>query len=99
MSWFFCLSTGAADEPIFRDDMRQFDQQYFLYQRLRDYDPIPGLDLLLGDPQKASAWHRTETLLKWVNTVSEEALDPAVLIAAPDPAISALGRCAALYGQ
>ncbi len=79
--------------------MDQFDQQYFLYQRLRDYDPIPGLDLLLGDPQKASAWHRTETLLKWVNTVSEEALDPAVLIAAPDSAISALGRCAALYGQ
>ncbi|MEI6179781.1 MAG: UvrD-helicase domain-containing protein [Chloroflexales bacterium] len=46
-----------------------------------------------------SAWRRTEALQHWVNTVSEEALEPEVLSAAPDPAISALGRCAALYRQ
>lgn len=79
--------------------MDQFDQQYFLYQHLRDYDAIPGVELLLGDPQKMSAWRRTEDLLRWVNTVSEEALEPEALIAAHDPAISALGRCAALYRQ
>ncbi|WP_129678124.1 ATP-dependent DNA helicase [Candidatus Chloroploca sp. Khr17] len=79
--------------------MDQFDQQYFLYQHLRDYDAIPGVELLLGDPQKTSAWYRTEKLLRWVNTVSEEALEPEALIAAPDPAISTLGRCAALYRQ
>ena len=79
--------------------MDQFDQQYFLYQHLRDYEALPGVELLLGDPQKTSPWRRTEELLKWVNTVSEEALDPASLIAAPDPAISALGQCAALYRQ
>lgn len=75
----------------------QFDQQYFLYQRLRDYADIPGADLLLGDSQRTSAWRRSEQLLRWVNTVSEEVLDTDVLGAAPDPAIRALGQCAALY--
>lgn len=79
--------------------MDQFDQQYFLYQNLRHYEAIPGVDLLLGDPQKTSSWHRSEQLLKWVNTVCEEALEPESLIAAPDPAISALGQCAARYRQ
>jgi DNA helicase-2/ATP-dependent DNA helicase PcrA len=77
--------------------MDQFDQQYFLYQHLREYEPIPGADLLLGDPQKTSAWRRSEALLRWVNAVSEEALEPEALCAAADPAISALGQCAALY--
>lgn len=78
--------------------MDQFDQHYFLYQNLRQYDAIPNVELLLGTPQ-ASAWHRSEKLLRWVNVVNEEAIDPAVLSAAPDPAIAALGQCAALYRQ
>ena len=79
--------------------MDQFDQHYFLYQRLHDYEAIPGVDLLLGDPQKIGGWRRTEELLRWVNTVSEEALEPEALIGALEPAISALGRCAALYRE
>lgn len=79
--------------------MDQFDQQYFLYQHLRDYANIPNVELLLGDPQRTSAWYRSDKLLRLVNAVSEEALDPATLSAAPDPSIAALGQCAALYRQ
>jgi DNA helicase II / ATP-dependent DNA helicase PcrA len=79
--------------------MDQFDQQYFLYQRLGDYDAIPGVGELLGDPEKVSRWRRSEALLKWVNTVSEEALEPATLLAANEPAIVTLGQCADLYRQ
>lgn len=77
----------------------QFDQQYFLYQHLREYETIPSIDLLIGSPAHTSPWQRTETLLRWVNTVSEEALDPATLAAASDPTISALGQAVERYHQ
>ena len=55
--------------------MDQFDQQYFLYQRLRDYDDIPGIEHIVGPPN-ASAWDKSKQAARWLNTVSEEALDP-----------------------
>ena len=78
--------------------MDQFDQQYFLYQRITAYDALPGIALLAGDP-KQGYWSRSEKLLKWVNLVSEESLDPQALIAAADEEIQALGHCAQLYHQ
>ncbi|HEX6290944.1 MAG TPA: ATP-dependent DNA helicase [Herpetosiphonaceae bacterium] len=77
--------------------MDQFDQQYFIYQRLSAYNDVPGIELIAGDAQKVGPWHRTESLLRWVNVVSEEALDLDILYAAPDPEIRALGECARLY--
>ncbi len=78
--------------------MDAFDQQYFLYQRLREYEALPEIELLFGDGQ-TGVWKRSETLQDWLNTVSEEALDPATLAAAPDPRVAVLGRCATLYHQ
>jgi len=75
--------------------MDQFDQQYFLYQRLRDYDEIAGLEALTGPTQ--SAWDKSAQLLRWLNTVAEEALDPAALADAPDAAVRVLGQAALLY--
>jgi DNA helicase II / ATP-dependent DNA helicase PcrA len=76
----------------------QFEQQYFFYQRIDDYRALPESDALLGPPT-SPRWSTSETLLRWVNTVSEEALEPAVLTQAAEPAVRALGRCAALYDQ
>lgn len=76
--------------------MDAFDQQYFIYQKMREYDEIPEIGLLIGKPDQ-SAWAKTETLVKWINAVSEEALDPQVLIRATDPEIRVLGLCAELY--
>ena len=72
----------------------QFDQQYFIYQRLSDYQRIEGSEHILGN---GSWWWKASNLMKWVNKVSEEALDPEVLRNADERAVQALGRCYQLY--
>lgn len=76
--------------------MDQFDQQYFLYQRLREYEGIPGVEVIVGSAQ-TSSWHKSENLLKWINTVAEEALNISTLLQASDLPVRVLGQCAALY--
>lgn len=79
--------------------MDQFDQQYFLYNRLSEFEDIPNIEQIIGDSDKQSAWNKSQKLLKRINTVSEEALDVTTLINAPDSEIRALGGCYALYQQ
>ena len=66
----------------------QFDQQYFLYQRLSEYQEIVGSEHILGKP-RSSWWRRAANLMTWVNKVSEEALDPEDLLNAPEPEVQA----------
>jgi len=75
----------------------EFDQQYFLYSRLSGFEALPGSEHLFGG--NASPWYKSRDLLKWLNTVSEEALDVETLLSAPDAPIRALGQAAALYYQ
>ena len=37
--------------------------------------------------------------MKWVNKVSEEALDPGILLNAAEPEVQALGRCYEQYQE
>lgn len=74
----------------------QFDQQYFIYQRLSEYQEIAESEQILGKPS-TSRWGRAENLMKWLNKVSEEALDLAVLLNAAEPEIQVLGRCYQQY--
>ena len=76
----------------------QFDQQYFLYQRLSDYQEIEGSEYILGNPI-TSWWRRAASLMTWVNKVSEEALDPEDLLNAAEPEVQALGRCYEQYQE
>ncbi len=76
----------------------QFDQLYFLYQHFSAFEALEGSAIVAGVPG-TSMWDRSEALAKWLNTVAEEALDVATLLAAPDEAIRALGRCAQCYHQ
>jgi len=75
--------------------MDQFDQQYFLYQHLRDYQEIDNSELILGNP--TLWWKRSESLLNWVNKVSEETLELEDLLSASDERVQVLGKCYALY--
>lgn len=75
----------------------EFDQQYFLYSRLSAFEALPGSEHLLS--ANRGAWGRSSELLKWINTVSEEALDPEALLAAPEEAVRALGHAARFYYQ
>lgn len=76
----------------------QFEQQYFFYQRMEAYRALPEAESLIGPPT-GSRWAASETLLRWVNTVNEEALEPTVLEQSDEPQVRALARCAALYQQ
>ena len=76
----------------------QFDQQYFLYQKLFDYQEIEGSEHILGNPN-TPWWKRSANLVKWVNKVSEEALDPEDLLNAGEPEVQALGRCYQQYQE
>ena len=71
----------------------QFDQQYFLYQRLSEYQAIEGSQHIIS----ASSWGGAAQLMTWVNKVSEESLDPKILLSAPEPEVQALGRCYQQY--
>lgn len=70
----------------------QFDQQYFLYQHIKEFRAIHDAELVMGHDQKGR-WVQSENLLKWLNKVSEEALDAATLATAPEPEIRALATC------
>ena len=74
----------------------QFDQQYFLYQRIKEFRELPDAQLVMGDDQ-SGRWAQSENLLKWLNKVSEEALDVSTLAKAPEPEIRALATCFAKY--
>lgn len=74
----------------------EFDQKYFIYDHLSEFESIPEISFIIGDPVQ-SAWSKTNELVKWINTISEEALDPYVLLQASDPEIITLGKCGLLY--
>lgn len=74
----------------------QFDQQYFLYQRLNKFAEIDDIELVIGKEQ-SGRWNRATQLMKWLNKVAEEALDIGALKGGGDPAIIALGHASELY--
>lgn len=76
----------------------QFDQQYFLYQHIKDFRELPDAQLVMGHDQ-VGRWSQSENLLKWLNKVSEEALDAATLATAPEVEIRALATCFAKYQE
>ena len=76
----------------------QFDQQYFLYQRLNQFSDVEDLELLIG-PERSGRWYRSTQLLKWVNKVFEEALDVDALKISGELEVRALGECAEIYAR
>jgi DNA helicase-2/ATP-dependent DNA helicase PcrA len=78
--------------------MDQFDQQYFLYQNLSDFRAIDNVEQILGS-DKTPVWSKSESLLQWINKVTEEAIDHQRLIDSNDTALIALGECYGLYQQ
>ena len=45
----------------------QFDQQYFIYQRIKEFRALPNADLVMGYEQ-TGRWAQSENLLKWLNS-------------------------------
>ncbi|MGR6544842.1 ATP-dependent DNA helicase [Paenibacillus tundrae] len=76
--------------------MDEFDQQYFLYQHIYDYQSITNSDLIIGNPQ-TSRWKRAESLMKWLNKVNEECININELLDSNNKMIKALGECYKIY--
>ncbi|SFM59236.1 ATP-dependent helicase [Nitrosomonas communis] len=76
----------------------QFDQQYFMYQRINEFRSIADAQLIMGDDQKGR-WSQSEQLMKWLNKVSDEALGIVELALAPDPEVRALAACFKKYQE
>jgi DNA helicase-2/ATP-dependent DNA helicase PcrA len=74
----------------------QFDQRYFIYRRLKDFRESPHSSTLLN-PANTSGWTQAETVVSYVNKVSEELLDPEALKADADESISAIGHLYETY--
>ena len=78
--------------------MDQFDQQYFIYQNIRNFDEIEGIEEVIGEKIQ-SPWRKSEELLKWINTASEEALDIKKLKKAKDKPVKVLAEVYEQYLQ
>lgn len=76
--------------------MDQFDQQYFLYQNLKEFKEIEGIEHIQGE-HKIPAWAKSENLMSWLNKVAEEAIDINDLLSSEDLAINALGESCETY--
>jgi DNA helicase II / ATP-dependent DNA helicase PcrA len=74
----------------------EFDQQYFLYQRINEFRTIQDAQLVMGDEQNGR-WNQSEELMKWLNKVREEALNISQLDAAPEAEMRALAACFKKY--
>ena len=77
--------------------MDEFDQKYFIYERISEFEEIPNISLIIGEPDQ-SAWHkdrRTGQMDQHGQRRSTRYSE--TLISAPDPEVQVLGQCAALY--
>lgn len=76
--------------------MDQFDQQYFVYQHLRSFESIENIHLLI---ERNRRWDQSATLVRWINKITEELINPEDLIDSQYPNIKALGKCYEKYQE
>lgn len=77
--------------------MDQFDQHYFLYQRLDDYRALANSTLVLG--KDSARWNQAQNLLKQLNALTEQVPEATRLATAPQQEARALAACYKLYLQ
>lgn len=76
----------------------QFDQRYFIYNNIRSFMEIEDSSLLLGSHQ-SSYWEKADTVMDYVNKVSEEYLDVDRLLNSDNPAIKVIGEMYQTYDR
>ena len=76
----------------------QFEQAYFLFQRVKDFNEIENSELILDD-SKFSRWKQAQNLMGWLNKVSEEAISIDKLLESENFMVVALGECYQLYQE
>lgn len=74
----------------------EFDQRYFVYKKLGNYLKLDEIESILSREQE-SKWSKSETLVNWINKVSEEMLNVEELLSSKDARIKTLGSCYQKY--
>lgn len=77
----------------------QFDQQYFVFQRLSEFRDIDGLEAFVRPSPITSGWRTAETLCRYLNKISEEAITPPALADARTAELQLLGAAYVRYQE
>ena len=64
--------------------MDQFDQNYFFFQHLNEFEQLVPVTLLLKEEKETSRWNKATLLCGWMNKLSEEMLSADALMDDPD---------------
>ncbi len=75
--------------------MDQFEQQYFIYKRIKEYNSIKNYEDLFG--KTTSNWRQSEKILTWVNKLSEELVDVKMLNDSDNKNIRIIGEIYKIY--
>ena len=85
--------TGLGKTFRILDD---FGHAYTIMQNFKRFEAIPAIDRVFKNSGK---WKRSCELRDYINSVSEELIDPEELIGDTDPAVSALGQAMKLHDE
>lgn len=72
-----------------------FEQTYFVYLNINKYLKLPNVNSLFQN--NSNSWQKANILVKYINKISEECLEPNNLISAKEPEIQALGYLVSEY--
>lgn len=76
-----------------------FEQAFIVYSHINEFKRIDNIDLIINPNEKkyVNSWNAANTIVKRVNTISEEAIPIADLENSSDLAIRVLAECHKLY--
>lgn len=76
-----------------------FEQNFIVYSHIKQFRDIDNIDLIINPNNRkyVPSWDAAETLVKRINIISEEAIDPDQLAQSEDLAIRVLAECYKLY--
>lgn len=78
--------------------MDDFDQKYFIYQRYYyDFKPLPHFNNLISET--SGVWRNVSKIANMINALSEEKIDPQLLLTDPNSQIVALGEIKLKYDE
>lgn len=74
-----------------------FEQKYFIFQKIKIFDTIPNIDLFYGNT--TSSWYKAQSLAYYINAVAEELVSVDELVAHTSIEIKTLGAIIRTYNE
>jgi DNA helicase-2/ATP-dependent DNA helicase PcrA len=76
----------------------QFDQKYFVFRNINEYLKVEDCDTIMGT-HNISRWEKAQTIIQYLNKVSEECLDIDNLCQSDSRAIQVIGEFYKIYSK